>query len=326
MDEALSSVSVECGSRLHFGLLAPGPSAEGRSFGGLGLMIDEPRTRVLAGPGQRLEVEGVSAERVARVVAHWTRTTGAPPPPLRIEIDEAADPHQGWGSGTQLALATVAAIEALQGRHVRAASELARLSGRGERSAVGVHGFLHGGLIVEPGRLADEPVAPLAERLTLPEAWRVVLMTPASRELMHGSRERAAFAVLDARAEGVRRQRELAVDRLLPAARAGDFGRFAEALGRFNRHSGEFFAEVQGGVYASPWHRRQVAWLAEQGILGAGQSSWGPTLFALAESEASALSLADRWRRQCDRSAAVRVATPRNRGATVRVASANPSG
>lgn len=326
MDESVSSVSVECGSRLHFGLLAPGRSAEGRSYGGVGLLIHQPRTRIVASPAERLVVEGASAERVARVVAHWARTTGASPPPLRMEIVEAADRHQGWGSGTQLALATVAALEALQGRNPRSAAELARLSGRGERSAVGVHGFLHGGLIVEPGRLADEPVAPLDERLALPNAWRVVLLTPARGDLVHGDREREAFALLDAPAEQVRRQRELVEGRLLPAARAGDFSQFAEALGQFNRRSGEFFAEVQGGVYASPWHGHQVSWLAEQGVLGAGQSSWGPTLFAMVESEDSAQSLARRWARWCGRPAAVRVARPRNRGASIGVGSANPSG
>ena len=39
--------------------------------------------------------------------------------------------------------------------------ELAHTAGRAKRSAVGLYGFLHGGLIVEAGRLPHDAVSPL---------------------------------------------------------------------------------------------------------------------------------------------------------------------
>jgi beta-RFAP synthase len=320
MDEPVTSVVVECGSRLHFGLLAPSQAPDGRSFGGVGLMICEPRTKVCLGPGDRLAVSGPQAERVERTVARWCEARGAEQPHVNIEVLESAASHVGWGSGTQLALATVAALEAFAGRGVPDAQRLAEWSGRGQRSAVGVHGFLLGGLIVEWGKRPGEAVAPLKERIALPDAWRVVLLTPTdSRDLVHGERERQAFGQLAAADEAIGWQRDLVERRLSPAARAGDFPRFSEALGEFNRQSGAFFAGVQGGPYASPWHRRQVEWLAERGALGAGQSSWGPTMFALADSARAADRLTAEWRAASGRAADVRVASPRNRGASVRV-------
>ena len=56
--------------------------------------------------------------------------------------------------------------------------ELALSVGRGLRSAVGTYGFVFGGLIVEQGKLPDEPISPLDCRIDLPEAWRFVLVRP----------------------------------------------------------------------------------------------------------------------------------------------------
>jgi predicted sugar kinase len=43
---------------------------------------------------------------------------------------------------------------------------------------------------------------------------------------------------------------------------------------------------VQGGAYASPRVSRVLDWLRSKGLTGLGQSSWGPTGFAFASSEA----------------------------------------
>jgi beta-ribofuranosylaminobenzene 5'-phosphate synthase len=50
---------------------------------------------------------------------------------------------------------------------------------------------------------------------------------------------------------------------------------------------------VQGGVYADPLLARIVAHLRGQGIRGVGQSSWGPTLYALAPDAAEAERIAN---------------------------------
>jgi beta-ribofuranosylaminobenzene 5'-phosphate synthase len=72
----------------------------------------------------------------------------------------------------------------------------------------------------------------------------------------------------------------LALLGIFPAVVAEDFRAFGAALTDFNCRSGELFAPVQGGPYASSRIASVIAWLRQQGAEGVGQSSWGPTIFA----------------------------------------------
>ena len=71
-----------------------------------------------------------------------------------------------------------------------------------------------------------------------------------------------------------------------------DLGAFGEAVHEFNRQAGIIFASVQQGPYADARAAEVIEYIRAQGIAGAGQSSWGPTVFALVESHEQADSLA----------------------------------
>src|SRR5262245_2402938 len=75
---------------------------------------------------------------------------------------------------------------------------------------------------------------------------------------------------------------------MVPALRAGDCPRVGEAMHQYNRLAGEPFAPAQGGPYACPLTAEIVAFLRANGIAGVGQSSWGPTVFAIVEDESRA--------------------------------------
>jgi predicted sugar kinase len=79
---------------------------------------------------------------------------------------------------------------------------------------------------------------------------------------------------------------------MLPAAAEHDLQSFGEALYDFNRRSGEMFAPVQGGLYAGPAVEEVEAFIRRWGIRGVGQSSWGPTVFAIAGDQDQAEALA----------------------------------
>ena len=83
---------------------------------------------------------------------------------------------------------------------------------------------------------------------------------------------------------------------ILPAAEAGDLEAFGEAVHEFNRRAGEPFAAAQGGPYASPAVAGLIGELRQLGVAGVGQSSWGPTVFAVVGDIDIALSLALRFR------------------------------
>jgi beta-RFAP synthase len=290
-------VRVVTPSRLHFGLFhvpAGGVrDAADRAFGGVGLMIDTPGLAVTVRPAVAWQFEGPLASRAQQFAMRYTQAlpgTG----PYAVLVERSPAEHTGLGVGTQLGLAVAKALAVAGGRVDVSAVALAAMVGRGERSAIGVHGFDRGGLLVEAGKQAGEGVSPLVERVALPAAWRVVLLTPPGAGRWHGDRERHAFATATSgEPEALRR---LTATGILPAARSGDLEAFGEAVHEFNRRAGEPFAAAQSGPYASPQIAELIAEVRRLGVRGVGQSSWGPTVFAVVGDSDSALSLALRFR------------------------------
>jgi beta-RFAP synthase len=280
---------IRTGSRLHFGLFSVNDSP--RQFGGVGLMIEEPGVQLCATPARDWSAEGPLAGRVlefARRFALSVSLGGAgdraavPLAPQHFLVGRAAPEHVGLGTGTQLGLATARLIAEACGLR-EGTAELARRVSRGLRSALGVHGFERGGFLVEAGKRAAV-LSPLVARAEFPEDWRVVLVVPPHTTGLHGFREKEAFARL--RREGTDDSWADALCRLtllgmLPALAERDVQAFGEALYEFNRRVGDLFAPVQGGVYGNGAVAEVVAFLRGAGAAGVGQSSWGPSVFAV---------------------------------------------
>jgi len=285
---------VTTGSRLHFGLLALGGP---RRFGGVGLMIDAPALRVSASAAAEWQAEGPLAERAL----HFARRLDAPPHVLHVET--APPEHSGFGTGTQLALAIGRLLTPLP------LAEIIHRTGRGQRSAIGTHGFAQGGLLVDGGR--KDQLAPLLVRYAFPEEWRMVVALPVASGGLSGPAEIGAFAQLRGKRQHTDDLCRLTLLGMLPAVLERDLAAFAAALGEYNAKSGELFAPVQGGPYSSGPVSELIAYLRQLGFEGVGQSSWGPAVFAIAEADRAAW-LTEHLR---ERVAAVWLAQARNQGA-----------
>ncbi len=275
-------VEVTTGNRLHFGMMSFG-QPDVRQFGGMGVMIDSPGVRVRVADAANLEITGEASDAVHRC-AQAMVATGCFGPQLNCRIDVLAmpTPHAGLGSGTQLALAVAAGVNAFLDRPALTAEQLARLTGRGRRSAVGLYGFLQGGLILEAGKLADGELSPLVSRMPLPTEWRFLLVRPTSLAGLSGEMERQAFErVPPVPASATERMCREAVMGMLPAGCDSRFDEFSASLFRYGQEAGRCFAPLQHGLYASPEVAAVAESLAALGVVGLGQSSWGPTVFAL---------------------------------------------
>ena len=199
------------------------------------------------------------------------------------------------------------------------ATELARCTGRGERSAVGTYGFVHGGLIVDGGKEDGQLLGSLRTQVVIPSDWRVVLIRSSAEAGLSGRREVSAFRSLPTAIPQMTSQlQQIVVSQMLPALTRHDCTCFGEAVYQFGKTSGTMFSKIQGGPFASTAIERLVDEIREFGVAGAGQSSWGPTVFAITQSEAEAWQLAN-WLRAKDgmASASIRVATPNNQGASI---------
>jgi beta-RFAP synthase len=171
--------------------------------------------------------------------------------------------------------------------------------GRGERSALGFHGFFQGGFLVEAGKKRHTGLSPLVARLLFPENWRVVLVIPAGGTGLHGFEESEVFQHLLAHGFPLKQTESLCrlvMLGLLPALVEADWKSFGEALFEFNSLAGQAFVPFQGGTYANFRIAELIQFIRGQGFSGAGQSSWGPTVFAIAEDQSQAKHLARRVR------------------------------
>jgi predicted sugar kinase len=156
-------------------------------------------------------------------------------------------------------------------------------------------------------------------RVAIPAEWRIVLTAPPRRRGLSGSSEHAAFDRLPSvPAEVTTRLEALAEDQILPAARTRDLDAFGEAVYQYGRLSGGCFASVQGGPYASAEIAACVTAIRASGVRGVGQSSWGPTVFALTANELAASELALALRQDaCWRDYEIAITAPDNRGAVI---------
>ena len=106
---------------------------------------------------------------------------------------------------------------------------------------------------------------------------------------------------------------------LMPALVEADVQEFGKAVSEVQRMVGDHFAPAQGGRYASHKVSEVLAWLESQGVNCVGQSSWGPTGFAVVDSEISADSLLReveaRW--AADSALRFKICAARNRGGEV---------
>ena len=94
--------------------------------------------------------------------------------------------------------------------------------------------------------------------------------------------------------------------RILPAVAESDFDTYADAISDLQQTIGEYFAPVQGGVFASPAVARALEAVAAEQKAGIGQTSWGPVGFAfVASAQDAERALARRAARLARRAAHV---------------------
>lgn len=262
----------------------------GRRYGSLGLALEGPFTRLRLRTDAEVVAEGSDAARAVRyataLAERFHLSEG-----VRIDVDEAIPPHAGLGSGTQLALAVGTGMAKLFDLDVRTV-DLAAALDRGTRSGLGIGLFDHGGFVVDGGSAGDGVPPPVIARQPFPRAWRLLLVFDRSRQGPYGEAELEKFAALlefpEADAAELCR---LVLLCALPGVVQADLNAFGEAIGRIQARVGDHFAAVQGGRFASPGISSVLEWLGSRGLNAVGQSSWGPTGFAVCPSDATAIHL-----------------------------------
>jgi beta-RFAP synthase len=311
------SVYVRAPCRLHFGMYSFG-HVDRPQFGGVGVMIDPPAVEVTISPSSAFAVRGALRERVVKfvdmLVEQWKLGTV---PACEVHVDGPRN-HTGLGVGTQLGLAVGVGLRQFLGQKPIAVPYLAHALRRGARSAIGTIGFERGGLIVDGGKISAGPLNPFM-RQTLPNDWRFVLICRREQQGLTGEMEADAFARLPPVPEAITAELQRITSELTAAVAWKDCAAFGDAVYRFGRLAGECFSATQGGPFADAHTESLVEAIRDHGVAGVGQSSWGPTIFAVTPDDEEATSLVQ-WfaERYQAKNYAVIIARPNNTGAQVK--------
>ncbi len=321
----LAAIDLTTGCRLHFGLIELAEGQPNR-FGGLGLGLDGPGFPLgaHARPSQKSSRRLGDDDAHACTVQLPTDLSHADADEYRRRVEEAfqhciqnfrqqihavglnerVEPfpvdvhfnfpsllplHSGLGSGTQLGVAVAATTaQLLYGVQTpQTLSELAALSGRGLRSAVGLETFLRGGFVFDAGTGASQLRDFHCDRRDLPSAWRVVLVIPTGESPVTGEHETRLLAEIARRRNpGATRMLELCHQLLREMNRKNpDFANFTSLLEEYMRLAAQPFIQVQHGVYNGQRVSDVATTCSQVGLRAVGQSSWGPSVFGFAESD-----------------------------------------
>ena len=288
-------VYVKSPARLHFGLIDLNGEM-GRFFGGLGVAIDQPNVILEAQNSDFFSVKGEKSELVKVFANRFFEKYGIKKL-VSIDVKQTIPEHQGLGSGTQLALAVSTALKNLFHLDVTI-KELSLAMGRMKRTGVGTVVFEQGGFVLDGGkRFKDgtidvESVPPLIMQTPFPEDWTFVVVIPNIKKGPAMNEEKNAFKrVSTMPSDVVGNICWLTMMKLLPSLVDYDIVNFGSALTQIQKIVGNFFADVQGGTYASLLSKKIIDFMDDNGAYGVGQSSWGPAVYGLVEDKIQAANL-----------------------------------
>ena len=303
----MDEIVIQTPARLHFGLLDL-HGGLGRIDGGIGLALEQPRTVISAKQRRGFEascpMEPGFKERleasVRAVCGHYAL------PGASVEIRERARPHMGLGSASQTLIGAGIAVSALYGLNP-SAKEIAAVVGRGGTSGIGVAAIQSGGFILDGGHRfrrgegsksgyspssasVGAPPPPILARYDFPN-WDVLIVIPQG-EGASGDRERDLFEeACPVAAEDVEKMCRILLAQMLPAVLEEDLESFGAAMEAYQGFGFKVFeAATQGPLIAAC-----ADFLRENGGVGVGMSSWGPTLYAFGRDLSTLRVKAGRW-------------------------------
>ncbi len=284
--QQVRNVHVNAFARLHMGFMDLN-GTQGRHFGSVGLGLEAPDTLIELAIGHHVFGDCLLPEYVSKhkqlIVEHFNIHQE-----VSIKVHREIPRHFGLGSGTQMALAVGTGISELFNLDL-SPSDIATIASRGQRSGIGIGTFSDGGLVIDGGRGKDTVIPPIIMQQSFPMEWRILLIFDHAHVGLHGEDEIKAFASLqNAGLEETHHINYQILMQALPAVKEHDLKAFGEAISSLQAYTGDYFAPAQGGRYASQAVSEVLAFLTKHGVLSLGQSSWGPTGFAIFEDAAIA--------------------------------------
>ncbi len=312
-------VIVKTPTRLHFGLLNP-IEESARKYGSVGLSIEKGGYELEVERSEELSIESPQGqEKRIRDVAQKIRDVYNLSTDFKIKANDTIPTHVGLGSTTQLILGLGKAMTILAGED-KDPIQIAKDTDRGERSGIGTYAFDRGGFIVEGGGEGEFP--PLIVRHDFPEDWHILISIPDVEKGPEEEGEGEFFEGLGTEAKIGEKICYFLVLEMLPALVSQNISNFGNSLTKIDELAGKAFSSQQEGMFKENSVSQIRNFLLENGAYGAGQSSWGPTIYSIAGDREKTNELREKLTTFLDNKsipAEVFISKPNNSGAEIRI-------
>jgi beta-ribofuranosylaminobenzene 5'-phosphate synthase len=299
---------IKAPSRLHITLIDLNGSM-GRVDGGVGLTLENPHLVLTCDRADNgVQVGFAHKDKLSRnrIKEYRDKIEGASLKMMEylgleggfnFNVGETYPPHSGLGTGTQLSLSAGKLISAYADQDLDAQT-IGRIVGRGGTSGIGVAAFQDGGLIIDGGHLKSEKSIflpssasqasppPVIARYDIPEDWKILLVIPHFEDRVSGKKEINIFQEFcPIPLQEVEKLSHLLLMKMMPAVVEGDLDAFGEAL---NSIQDIGFKKIENNLQ-NPVIDKIMESLRWAGAAGAGMSSFGPTVYAITDTNSKGL-------------------------------------
>jgi beta-ribofuranosylaminobenzene 5'-phosphate synthase len=299
---------IKAPSRLHITLIDLNGSL-GRVDGGVGLTLENPHLILSCNPGDDgVLVEFTNQDKLSpnRLHEYREKIESASCKMMKFlgldggfnfTVGETYPPHSGLGTGTQLSLAAGKLISNYCGRDIDAHT-IGRIVGRGGTSGIGVAAFQDGGLIIDGGHPKSEKSKflpssasrasppPVIARYDFPEDWKILLVIPRLEDRVSGKKEVNIFQeYCPIPLEEVQKLSHLLLMKMMPAVAEADLDAFGEAVNSIQRIG---FKKIENTLQR-PVIGEIMGALRSAGAAGVGMSSFGPTVYAVTDTNSKGI-------------------------------------
>ena len=279
-------IQVVTPSRLHITLIDLN-GALGRIDGGVGLTLNYPSIRINAKKDAQLSVSGTTefAERIKSAASAVLTQYGING--VAIDVVQEYPNHVGLGSGTQVALAVGTAISELYDLNL-SPTTIAKLTGRGGTSGIGVAAYEFGGFLVDGGHKGKTEFlpssasgkygpGPIIARHDFPD-WTIVLAIPNLR----GASDKREIDIFQKQCplplNEIQELCHVILMEMLPAVVEHDIESFGRSINRV-----QTIGFKRREIELQPFCAHLVQFMRENGAIGAGMSSFGPVVYGITE-------------------------------------------
>jgi beta-ribofuranosylaminobenzene 5'-phosphate synthase len=279
-------IQIVTPSRLHITLIDLN-GALGRIDGGVGLTLDYPSIKINAKKDTQVTISGTTefAGRIksaASAVLTQYDING-----VAIDVVQEYPNHVGLGSGTQVALAIGTAISELYDLNL-SPTTIAKLTGRGGTSGIGVAAYEFGGFLVDGGHKGKTEFlpssasgefgpGPIIARHDFPD-WGIVLAIPNLR----GASDKREIDVFQKQCplplNEIQELCHVILMEMLPAVVEHDIESFGRSINRV-----QTLGFKRREIELQPFCKHLVQFMRENGAIGAGMSSFGPVVYGITE-------------------------------------------